>query len=783
MLASIALALLIVLLSLLAGRLVLHALGATQPTWLAGAVGFAALTIVAPLAIRLPGRAVTAAIVIGVALLAGLIATRHTMQPWRKGHWVGLAVIAVTLIAAALPFLISGHSGVLGEGIYTNDHAAQLYWTDWLQNGFGPEPSAVAFGYPVGPQSLVAAVAEASGASLIDAFNGLLLAIPVLTALAALAAVERLRPALQIVVAALTALPFLGASFLAQSAFKETAMALLVVAFAITLGLAGGRGALGLGEGPAVLRRRAAVGVAVVIAVAGLLAYSVPALVWFALTLGGWLALLYIDGDLTIDVAAIRAAAARHRIALIVAAVALVVIGALSAGRIADFTERIGDVQASAGRLSSPVFPGEAFGIWPEGDFRVVRGEVSGSLLASALGVAVLIAGGLVLLRRRAFAVLAALGTAGVVYVGSRAFASISVEAKALSILAPLVVLVGLGGLFSATGRFRRPLLALGAVAAAALAASTFLALRDAPVGFEDRGEELEELAAKADGEQVVFLAVDRFGAYWLRGTLIESPGGYVPPEIKARPEKIWQQGDPLDLDTLVPQKLDRFRYAITTTAAYQSTPPPNMQEVARTDSYILWEIRRPTPPLRVLNEDGSPGRVLDREADLGCGSRSGPRVGLTTVLPKPVVEPPEAWSQPVPFEAPATASQTLRLGQGTWQLSIQYASQVDLTVEAPGLTSDLPASLVGMYLTHQGEGSYWPVGELQVSDGSGQVRVDVEAEQPNGVERALDAPRRVWLGHLAATRLDATTDAAFRVSPAQACGRYVDHYRQPGHS
>jgi hypothetical protein len=136
-----------------------------------------------------------------------------------------------------------------------------------------------------------------------------------------------------------------------------------------------------------------------------------------------------------------------------------------------------------------------------------------------------------------------------------------------------------------------------------------------------------------------------------------------------------------------------------------------------------------------------------------------------------------------VPFEAPATASQTLRLGQGTWQLSIQYASQVDLTVEAPGLTSDLPASLVGMYLTHQGEGSYWPVGELQVSDGSGQVRVDVEAEQPNGVERALDAPRRVWLGHLAATRLDATTDAAFRVSPAQACGRYVDHYRQPGHS
>ena len=51
--------------------------------------------------------------------------------------------------------------GVLGEGIYTNDHAAQLYWADWLQHGFGPEPSAVRFGYPIGPQAVAAIAAEA----------------------------------------------------------------------------------------------------------------------------------------------------------------------------------------------------------------------------------------------------------------------------------------------------------------------------------------------------------------------------------------------------------------------------------------------------------------------------------------------------------------------------------------------------------------------------------------------------------------------------------------------
>ena len=76
--------------------------------------------------------------------------------------------------------------------------------------------------------------AEVTGSSLVSAFNGLLLAIPALTGLVALAALGELaraadrgrvdqRPA------------YLAASFLAQSAFKETAMALFVLAFAIAL--------------------------------------------------------------------------------------------------------------------------------------------------------------------------------------------------------------------------------------------------------------------------------------------------------------------------------------------------------------------------------------------------------------------------------------------------------------------------------------------------------------------------------------------------------------------
>ena len=74
--------------------------------------------------------------------------------------------------------------------------------------------------------------AQVDGASLVGAFNGLLLAIPALTGLTALGALAGFPPLRRIAIAAICGLPYLGASFLAQSAFKETAMGLFVLAFA-----------------------------------------------------------------------------------------------------------------------------------------------------------------------------------------------------------------------------------------------------------------------------------------------------------------------------------------------------------------------------------------------------------------------------------------------------------------------------------------------------------------------------------------------------------------------
>ncbi|MGH2951636.1 MAG: hypothetical protein ACRDKX_06300, partial [Solirubrobacterales bacterium] len=73
--------LLILLASLLVGRVILALVDWPRPAYLAGAVGFAALVTIAPFILRLPGRATTAA----VLLLIGLAAAAFALI--RLGVW------------------------------------------------------------------------------------------------------------------------------------------------------------------------------------------------------------------------------------------------------------------------------------------------------------------------------------------------------------------------------------------------------------------------------------------------------------------------------------------------------------------------------------------------------------------------------------------------------------------------------------------------------------------------------------------------------------------------
>ena len=294
---------------------------------------------------------------------------------------------------------------------------------------------------------------------------------------------------------------------------------------------------------------------------------------------------------------------------------------------------------------------------------------MDGAFLAAGFAGLCALAAVIGLFRRREWAFVATLAAAAIVYVLSRLFAQIHVEAKALAVLAPLVMLVTLRWLLGPGERGNAHLLrlAVGSLFAALALGSTFLALRAAPVGFDERQRDLEVLAERiGPDDDVVFLGVDRFAGYYLRGTLARSPGGYVPAEIGGRSAKTWQQGQQLDFDNLDSLKLNRQEFAITTASGYQSTPPPNWEEVAREGDYVLWRRKgqsqtttRSFPRRAGLSpDDGNPGALLDCElehADVVAED------GTSIVLQDPVTgEPGRTWSPGFLLDSPATATQTL---------------------------------------------------------------------------------------------------------------------------
>ena len=161
--------------------------------------------------------------------------------------------------------MVNGHVGILGVGLVNDDMANHLLIADWLNTHVGEMPALIHQGYPVGPHSLVAGLAELLGTGPMEAFAGLTLAIPALTALVAFEALDGVRRLPRVVAAALVALPYLAAAYLAQEAFKEPIEALFVLAFALLL--------------PTATTARRAIPLGV-IAAGSVYAYSFPGLFW-----------------------------------------------------------------------------------------------------------------------------------------------------------------------------------------------------------------------------------------------------------------------------------------------------------------------------------------------------------------------------------------------------------------------------------------------------------------------------------------------------------------------
>ena len=306
---------------------------------------------------------------------------------------------------------------------------------------------------------------------------------------------------------------------------------------------------------------------------------------------------------------------------------------------------------------------------------------------------------------------------------------------------------------------------------------SSFLALRDAPVGPPGHGAELSAFLPIVHGEPVLYAGQDRYAAYELLGAdthvpLVEFPDDAVSPNA----EKPFDTGDaysPIDFDSFSHGTLERFPYVVTGRAAWNSQAPPNFKRIATTDSYVLWKRTGPTPENRHVLLEGTEAGAL-----AGCAA---PEVrillgnpGRAGLFPDAVIGHKDDWEEGSILETGEAASQRLRLPAGSWNLSLQYFSPFDLTLSAPGFSEELKAALDGQRpntISLGNNGQFWPAGRFE-SDG-GEVPFTVETAEASALQSLTGYDGKAYVGELVAVPAE-----PHRTVPlSQACDGWLDWY------
>jgi hypothetical protein len=754
--------------SAIIGQAVLVLSGRVRWSWLAPAVGLASLVVLSAVTIRLPGRATTAtALCAAATLLAIVLVLRRTVIGWPLHP---LAVAALPVLGASVPFLANGRVGILGVGL-DNDMATHLLWAEGLRSpsmaSLYPDPN----GYPLGPHSLVATLASTGGLRVDHAFTALALAVVPITAITAAGVLPHISTWRKTLIGTLASLTYLASAYYVQGSFKETMLALFFLAFVLVLRELKDATALGHSS----FRDWMVAGLpAGLLVAASLYTYSYPALAWY----GGFLA-LWLAVELLASPENLLNPTSRRRWLMRISAVtlgasAVVVVTILpSIDHILEFLKSMGTSSgeggigtSNLGNLLGPISPFETLGVWLTPDYRFTPTNTFHSGELASLALAALIFGLLWALRRRDFSLPAAVGICAAIYLYSRDHQSPYVAAKALVIASPLVMVVSARALFS--GRedelAARSGLAVRLVAGLALAFvalhSSLLALRAGPVGSNDQTAELEQLRPIVSHAPTLFLGSDDFAGWQLHGVHLAyiSTSAFPSPVHVLASSKPYSFGDPLDFDSVEGSQFNRFAYVITNNTPYASQPPVGFRLVRALPSYQLWRRTGSVSSRLSMDASQTPGAILE------CRSRRGARLsrraGVAAVMEQPVVSPPIGQLSP---NMHMTAS--LTLPRGDWDLSMQYISAETLKLTVDGSQWQLPANNIDRL------GPYTYFGSVH-SGGRTPVQVQIYEEHPSRFSSPADVAA---LSSIAATR---RPEQRTLVPLSRACGRYVDWYR-----
>lgn len=738
--------------ALILGQAVCWLCGARTWTFLAAPVGLALMMLVSVAAIHAPGHASTLAAVLVLLNLAGiaLLIRVPEIRP-RPSH---ILVAGPTFFLALLPFLANGRGGTLGVS-FDNDMATHLRWAEAILSKSVAAVSNIDSSYPVGPHALCAVLARGLGIRVDYAFAGETMAIPILIAWTAVMALRRVGLTAKTFVVTMVALTFLVAGYYAQGSFKELMQALLVLGFALGLEelYVCGRGG-----------RLRWVPLAVIVG-GSLSCYSVAGLPWFIAIL---VPCLLVRGCSRIirrgRPRSLVVEAGQQLAPMLIAFGVLLILLVPQLPRLVRFYEGnvgvgggTGIPTSSLGNLAGPVVFWKVFGIWDVADYRL---EAINSLNAGVLagfGLLAALIGLVWWINKSGWVVPVAAVTATSIWVYSDRNQSPYVAAKALVVLAPLIMLLATRWLvelregeswLSSAGIVRLGIVVLFGWAALG---TTVKALRYAFVDPIAHVDDLRSLEPTLGRSRTLFLGWDDFIGWELAGTPVDQPYlGYL--HFPLTPQKGWQPGQPLDFDDIPPEVLDGYRFVVGPRDPAGSQAPSNMRLVRTSRDYEVWERIGPTPHRLILAEGQDPGAVLNCTTPAGRALSS--RRGLAAVRSPNVLAA-------VPPLAPGSKTRvSLSLTPGRWWLSAPYTSPHPIKVSAPGLHTVVPANL-------DRPGNRWPIGEL-VAHGRGSTVVTLEVSAP-----ALAGPQLTEINELVAAPLAQERTVPLR----QACGRYVDWY------
>jgi hypothetical protein len=596
--------LLLGVLALGAGLLVERIAGAALPVAVLPALGFAALIVVSQFTTWKGAIApATPWLLLALALLGYALSRRRLARRWRArrgGWWLAAGAGLAAYLTVGAPVIFAGRLTFPGYLLDTTG-AIQLAGAERLlhhgrdfTNGYpGYGQTLINYfgqGYPSGGHSVLASVGWLSGQDLLwlsAPFQAaeLGLAALVLVFLAERAGLSRPAAALTGWIAAV---PALVTSYALMGSIKElTVLPLLLLMGALVV----------------LARRLAAGGPRAVLpfAVAGAAAWGaigIAATPWLALF--GLAALAFAAPVITLARNGWRALA----LGAVTLAGATVLLGLPTVGpltrtlRLATSLQNTNQVAASdPGNLLRPLRFVQTLGVWLGDSHRIDPRYPS--LTYSLIGIVIVCValGATVLLRRRAWTLLAFVAISFLVWELLTRRGTTWTDAKVLMLLSPVALLVALIGAFSGLGKGRRESLLLAAVIALGVLGSDALAYHGTGLAPTERFSEQRLIGQRFAGQGPILTTdFDEYALYLLRHSRPDSPGIAYHGVITLIDGSAPRYGHSYDIDSISQASLQRYPLIVTRRSPVWSRPPGNYTLVFSGQSYQVWRRAGPAP-------------------------------------------------------------------------------------------------------------------------------------------------------------------------------------------